>query len=59
MTELHWMTQMFERQGHRTRIEYRESAKMYLLWVESIYSHKHARFVFNNDGNFNYMVVEK
>lgn len=57
MTELHFLTAMFERQGHKTRIEYRESAKVYFLWVECIYSHKTARFVFDNEGRFNYMVV--
>lgn len=51
MTELHLMAQMFERQMHTIKIQYKEQAECYLLWVWDLSNHL-TIFVFDKNGSF-------
>ena len=59
MPELHYMAQIFERQGHKVKIEYRDNAETYFLFVESLFTKTLVRYVFDKNGYFKYMVAPK
>ena len=51
MTELHLMAQMFERQMHTVKIEYKEKAECYILFVWDLSEHL-TKFIFDKEGSF-------